>query len=936
MSRLCWPHLSVCGLVLALAQPEHPEQPHKEEQITNPSIRTDLYGDPLPVGAMARMGTVRGRHDQAISFVAFLPDGKNVLTVGQDQLIRLWDAKSGKELRRFGNPRKRGQEADFFGNLPRRFRSSANIAMPFHAGLSADGKLLACGGQDGPVRLWDVVIGKEIHQINVPRLKIPGGPPLVGLPGMMGVSNLALSPDGKVVAGTSMDGTIHLWAASTAKEIKQIAQAKNQNGSNWGLLAFSPDGMTIVDFFVEFGNENHTESLRLWDVATAEKRLQIRVQNAMVKGFKAVYSPDGKILACNDLQGTVRFLNPETGQEIGRLMEPRLWGSFIFSPDSKTLITEDFGNHTIKSWDVRSGQEQRTIVKGYSAGLLSTRAASGSMALSPDGTMLALGHDRVLCIGDMATGKEVFSVERNQHAVTRVHFLDDQSLVIQSEDKTSCVWETTTCKLRREISLFPTDSLFESSHAVDLLNMAVDMSNDGGKFAVGFADNRINICDATTGKKLHSIKGEKTGFSAFAFSPDGKVLAAQEMVSPLVHLYDVATGKEIRRLDGPSIGMASNQGVLRGLSNHSLGLIFSSDGKRLAASIDKKSLGVWKVETGRQVGLIQLSDASPPLALSFSPDNKMLALATEGDGVILWEIASSQVRRYLGKRPGVVERADNMAGMMRPGNAMGAIVEIMSLYAEAATNLTFSPDGKVLCQVRSDQKIALWETATGRELMQLDGHQGDITSLAFSSNGKRLASGGSDTTALLWDLDSLLPSHEGAKNELSEKEIQAQWANLAVTDAAKAYQSICKLSEASDSIVAFLKKNLKATQAVEVGHIGKLITELDDKEFDARQKASDELEHLGELTVPAVRKALQSKPSAETRRRLEQLLSSIDGRVNLVGERLRILRAIEVLERTRTPEARQLLQTLANGAPGALQTEEAKESLQRPSKIGQE
>jgi WD40 repeat protein len=125
------------------------------------------------------MGTVRGRHAQAISFVAFLPDGKSVLTVGQDQLIRLWDAKSGKEIRRFGKSPKRDQGADFFG-LPRRFRSAMNMAMPFHAGLSADGKLLACGGQDDPMRLWDVQTGKESHQIRGLGLKVPGGFPIIG------------------------------------------------------------------------------------------------------------------------------------------------------------------------------------------------------------------------------------------------------------------------------------------------------------------------------------------------------------------------------------------------------------------------------------------------------------------------------------------------------------------------------------------------------------------------------------------------------------------------------------------------------------------------------------------------------------------------------------------------------------------------------------
>jgi hypothetical protein len=464
--------------------------------------------------------------------------------------------------------------------------------------------------------------------------------------------------------------------------------------------------------------------------------------------------------------------------------------------------------------------------------------------------------------------------------------------------------------------------------------ISVEIARKGERSAVGFVENRIDICDATIGKKIHSINGEKTGFSAFAFSPDGKVLAVREMVSPLVHLYDVESRKEIRCLDWPSNDAAINRGKLRTLLYNSIGLIFSPDGKRLAGSIDEKSVGVWNLETGKRLGLIQLSDSRPPKALSFSPDNRILALGTEGDVIVLWEIASNQVRRYLGKRPETAKRDDNSTGVAPPGNAVGGAVEVFSLYVRPATNLTFSPDGKVICQARSDQKIALWETATGRELERLDGKQGEVTSLAFSSNGRQLASGGSDTTTLLWDLNKLLPALEGAKTQLSDKEMEAEWADLAATDASQAYLSMCHLSAASDSTVVFLKIHLKPVQPIGAGYADKLIMELDDRQFEIREKASRELLQLGELVVPASRKALKGKISPEMKKRLEELLGSIDSHGNMSGERIQILRALEVLERVGTPEARQLLQRLADGAKGALQTEEAKESLQRLNKNG--
>jgi len=172
----------------------------------------------------------------------------------------------------------------------------------------------------------------------------------------------------------------------------------------------------------------------------------------------------------------------------------------------------------------------------------------------------------------------------------------------------------------------------------------------------------------------------------------------------------------------------------------------------------------------------------------------------------------------------------------------------------------------------------------------------------------------------------------GEREELSDQEMDAFWAVLGGSDAIKACESLVNLCVASDSSVSFLRKHLRPAQPVDAGRIESLIKDLDSNQFDVRQKASGELERLGDLAAPAARKALQEKPSPETRRRLEQLLSTIDGHGNISDDRLRTSRAIEVLERIGTSEARQLLQALASGAPGALQTEEAKESFQRLAK----
>src|SRR5262245_591596 len=114
-------------------------------------VPQDLYGDPLPAGAVARLGTVRFRHGGNVSFVAFLPDG-NLLTAGNDGTSRLW-SPAGKELRRF--------------NLPQAKQAPASRTRYSSVAVSADGKVLAASdGQQG-IRLWDVASGEKRKPIQL-------------------------------------------------------------------------------------------------------------------------------------------------------------------------------------------------------------------------------------------------------------------------------------------------------------------------------------------------------------------------------------------------------------------------------------------------------------------------------------------------------------------------------------------------------------------------------------------------------------------------------------------------------------------------------------------------------------------------------------------------------------------------------------------------
>src|SRR5262249_36493854 len=133
--------------------------------------------------------------------------------------------------------------------------------------------------------------------------------------------------------------------------------------------------------------------------------------------------------------------------------------------------------------------------------------------------------------------------------------------------------------------------------------------------------------------------------------------------------------------------------------------------------------------------------------------------------------------------------------------------------------------------------------------------------------------------------------------------------------------------------VAYIRKHLEPVATVDEKRLATLIANLDSDEFAVRDRAAKELEKLGEAAAGACRKALQAQPSPEARRRLEALVRrQMDQAWNPSADRLRTLRVLEFLELAATPEARELLAKLANGAPGAWLTGEAKAGLERVDK----
>jgi hypothetical protein len=164
--------------------------------------------------------------------------------------------------------------------------------------------------------------------------------------------------------------------------------------------------------------------------------------------------------------------------------------------------------------------------------------------------------------------------------------------------------------------------------------------------------------------------------------------------------------------------------------------------------------------------------------------------------------------------------------------------------------------------------------------------------------------------------------------ELTVLKMENLWDDLADREVLRPAQAMRLLAAVPQNTVPFLRKRLRPVPRADTERMARLITDLDSEKFTERHQATNQLEKLGELAAPALGKVLEGKPSLEVRKRVERLLARLDER-GAAPDRLQTARAIKVLEYAGTPGAMRVLQRLAEGAPGALATVEAKASLQR-------
>jgi WD40 repeat protein len=869
--------------LLVLPRPADPPTPATAALPIDPQLRKDLHGDPLPPGAIARMGTVRWRHRGAPRLVVpsptgklvavsgtgqrfgvfnlddgrllceipwdkhsvgatqFTPDGSRLMFTGERGVVRFFDAATGKAA---------VETAPVVEKDVTREEGGRREAETFHY-LTKDGRWVATSHPAGDgIELF--LTGLTTDRVTKPR-RVPLEPPpgfgkAVELYEYTCVGNTAIAA-GRESGGGRRGPVVFRWELATGKLTKatRIDIAENY-------FDLSPDGERLLTW-AQGG------TAAVWDANTGKEAFKLDVHGAIEHTVR--FSPDGKRLVAavydpadpRHAMATVWEL--ERGTVAGRLRLPKQYNNPFLLPDGRTLLAADYGL-MIATWDVASGH-RISPTAGHETGL-------GQLEFSADGATL----------------------------YTASHQTDEQIIA----------WEAATGKKLRDLAAPSGYSGFV-------------FTPDGGVVS-GTSEGTLIWADRATGRELRRVRpgplitelgGPIWGVTLFA-CPDSRngrpgvfgLVRAEKGGKILAALWDATTGELLARR--PFAGDRSNVAVSPDGRLLARNVINLPPGVSIADAANCMAVVVEDTRTGAGVMRINQPDCLQRNSTCFTPD---------GHSLVTWTTAYPRGRNAWAPAGTTTIRLwEVRTGKQRLAFALPVVGDHWADEPEASA---ISADGRRLAGARPDKSISVWDLTTGAEVATRSGYRFPPGCLAFRSDGKALASGHDDGTAVVWDLPGL-PS---AKPVATDREVA--WKDMASDDAGKAYRAVLAL--ASDpGCAGFLRDRVKPAAAIPAGAITRLVGDLDSAAFATRERATEALARLGDAAGADLRAALRGDVTAEQRRRIEGVLAKW-GLTESDPDRLRALRCVEVLERSGSADARELLGGLANGAAGARLTREA-------------
>jgi WD40 repeat protein len=505
-----------------------------------PAPLVDAHGDPLPKHAVARLGTIRFRHSAYITQIAYLPDGKRIMSLDKAKSLRLWDA-NGKPL-----------------PIPK-----AILAAPTSwFGLSGDGARVAClqpepkdlssleqarWGVRGKVRIFELATGRLCWEVPT-KLDREG--------------TAAMSPDGKTVVVPTPRGNgatgLQVWDIQTESRVRSLEVPD----SSVTVLAISPDCKLLAS-----GGDDTI--VRLWDLPNGKLLHKLTGHENTLSVLS--FARDSKFLASGADDDTVRLWKLATGKMERSISRPGNSFDLAFSPNGELLASSPGKVDGVDIWETKTGKARPLRVNDFGV---------SALVFSPDGRSLACGLTSI-SIWNVASGKRSSVLSAHELPVWSLSFPgDEKTLCSVSRDGTVSLWDTAARRLLRQTQA----DLGSLRHLfVDGANSSVFSHN--GKVAAAVADRwTIQLCEAASHRKIVDVYTEPDSFDeicSLVVLTDARILASGS-AKGRIRLWDLLTLEQVGELSGEG-------GAVRSL------IAFPKSKHLLAAGYANSTILIWDV-----------------------------------------------------------------------------------------------------------------------------------------------------------------------------------------------------------------------------------------------------------------------------------------------------------------------------------------------------
>lgn len=630
--------------------------------------------------------TLRGHAGRVLSCV-FAPDGKKVLSGSHDHLAKIWSIAGYEEVRVF-----KGHGDAVLG-----------------ASFSADGKQIVSACRDRTAKTWNVESGKEIREFKEGHKFL--------------ASSAVFFPDGKKLVTAAVDNTTRVWNVDTGTQLFWF-----QGTGARAAVALSNHAKWILT-----GSNDRTA--KLWDAETGKLLRTFIGHRSEVTAV--AFSPDDRWLLTGDADGRCLLWDAATGEKKWESVEhSRGITAAGFLPGGDYVLTASLDN-TVAQWDVKTGRERLDLI-------LKHPVAVTSMALSRDGRrVLTACADNLVRLWDVADGSLIGSLGAGDETVTAVAFAPDGRRAVTTNHKDSQgtvrLWDLQSLQ---EISR--DGGPFLSSSTGDSQAWSAVFSPQGG-YVLTVGGNEARLWQARTGRESMRFSPHSSVASAY-FSPDGKLIVTSSWDNT-AKIWDAQTGRAERKLeDGhrQSVSQSVSQSV-----NHA---VFSPDGSKVLTASDDKTAKLWDAKTRKVLLRFEGHERRVRTAV-FSPDGKRVLTACDDKTARIWDAAN------------------------------GTPLQVLNGHEQAVLSAAFSADGTRAITGSADNNAKVWDVSPNqekpKELFSLKGHTASVTSVAFSPDGRRALTGSQDQTAKMWDARTKEQILQETFTEEEKRELADQGPDLA-------------------------------------------------------------------------------------------------------------------------------------------------------------